>query len=268
MLVKYVDIIIDISHEAIDRTFQYVVPEELVSGIRLGTPVLVPFGMGNRIRTGYVVGISEEPSYDLSKLKKIEGIKEGAIPIESSLIQLAAFIKERYGSTMIQALTTVRPVKEQVRQLRNRQVVLSISNEEAKHLLSYYGKRRAKAKIRLLNELLEEQTIPYSLVTEKLNISSSTLKAMQVEHVIAIEEGTTYRNVLSENTGHCLSKEIPNSEQQRAIDTVMTDYRNHKTGTYLLHGVTGSGKTLVYIELIEQVVAMGRKQLCSYQRLL
>ena len=60
----YADVIIDISHEAIDRAFQYVIPEKLVSQIRTGCQVNIPFGRGNTMRTGYVIGISDRTEYD------------------------------------------------------------------------------------------------------------------------------------------------------------------------------------------------------------
>ena len=65
---KYADIIVDISLEALDRVFQYIVPETLVSDIQVGSQVLVPFGKGNRVLRGYVIGFSEEPEYEPDKL--------------------------------------------------------------------------------------------------------------------------------------------------------------------------------------------------------
>ena len=61
---RYADIIIDISHEAIDRTFQYKVPESLREQVRIGTQVSIPFGRGNHLRSGYVVSFSEEPFFE------------------------------------------------------------------------------------------------------------------------------------------------------------------------------------------------------------
>ena len=260
MSTKYVDIIIDISHEAIDRTFQYKAPAELADRIQPGMQVLIPFGLGNRLRTGYVVGISDEPSFDVTKIKEIDSIKAGGIPVEGSLIELASFIKEQYGSTMINALKTVMPVKEKVKRLTNKQVHMLLTKQEAEEYLVYYEKKHARAKLRLLKELMEDVQIPFSLVTGKLNISSSTLKAMQAEHVIEVVEEERYRDAWNGQTDvPSQNREIPNTEQQAAIDRVVTDYENGCAGTYLLKGVTGSGKTLVYMEMVEKIVAMGKQ---------
>ena len=138
MLPRFADIIIDISHEAIDRTFQYLIPEELEGRIRVGTQVLIPFGRGNSIRTGYVVNLSDKAEFDESRMKEIDSIRTGGVEIESSLIELAAFIRERYGSTTIQALKTVMPIKEKVKGLVHKEVCLLVTREEALQYIELY----------------------------------------------------------------------------------------------------------------------------------
>ena len=243
---KYADIIIDISHEAIDRTFQYKVPDRLRDKLQIGTKVSVPFGRGSHMRSGYVVSFSENPVFEEERIKEIADVYEGAVAVEDSLIELAAFIREQYGSTMINALKTVMPIREKVRGLTRRQVRLLIDRQKAEERLALYRKKNAKAKERLLVELMDVRVISYPIVTGKLNISSATLKAMEKEQVIAIEEEGYDREIFSEeekrDDGLAGSgKECPNAEQN------------------LLKGVTGSGKTLVYIEVIDRIVAMGKQ---------
>ena len=115
-MAEFAHIIIDISHEKVDRPFQYRIPEPLKGQIYAGCQVDVPFGKGNQIRKGYVVGLSDQASYDPEKLKEIVGIHAGSISAESQLIQVAWWMKERYGSTMNQALKTVLPVKQKNKQ--------------------------------------------------------------------------------------------------------------------------------------------------------
>ena len=111
----YADIIVDISHEKLDRSFQYRVPLEMEDEIQVGMVVTIPFGNGNHERKGYVIGLSKEPELDPSKIKPLKGISSSQETTEEKLIVLAAWIKERYGSTMAQALKTVLPVREKVR---------------------------------------------------------------------------------------------------------------------------------------------------------
>ena len=259
---KYADIIIDISHEAIDRTFQYIIPEKLEGQIHIGMSVAIPFGAGNHLRKGYVIGLSDKPKVDESRLKEIDSVSDKGIAIESSLIKLAAFIREQYGSTMINALKTVMPIKEKVKGLTKKEIRLIADEKALKDIRAGYEKRRAKAKIRLFDELIEDKVIPYNLVTGKLNVSSATITAMVKEGTIVVEEEGCYRNVLG-GSGALQSAdkktEKPNIEQQAAIDTVINDYKNGDYGTYLLKGITGSGKTLVYIEIIDEIIKQGKQ---------
>ena len=126
----YADVIIDISHEKLDRDFQYRVPERLEKEISPGVVVTVPFGKGNTLRKGYVIGISEKPKYDTSRIKEIEGVSTDDETTESRLIALAAWMKETYGSTMIQALKTVLPVKDKVRAKEKRLIFFCGDRQE------------------------------------------------------------------------------------------------------------------------------------------
>lgn len=151
----YADIIIDISHEKLDKSFQYLVPEELEPEIQVGMVVSIPFGKGNHVRKGYVVGISHESKVDTWQLKSIAGIENDQETTLSRLIALAGWMRESYGSTMIQALKTVLPVQKKVKAQEKRWITLQISKEEGDNLLKELENTRFKARIRLLKTLLE-----------------------------------------------------------------------------------------------------------------
>ena len=122
---RYADIIVDISQEKLDKSFQYEIPEELISAVEVGKKVRIPFGKGGRQLTGYVVGISGEPKIAVEKMKAISGVEEQGTEIESRLIALAGWIARNYGSTMNQALKTVLPVKEK-QAAREKRYLLSL----------------------------------------------------------------------------------------------------------------------------------------------
>ena len=89
----FADVIIDISVKSLDRPFQYIVPEEMEFDVDIGSVVKIPFGMGNRTMTGYVVGLSGEAKVDISKTQSIfEIIKQGVV-VESHLLSLDYWIK-------------------------------------------------------------------------------------------------------------------------------------------------------------------------------
>ena len=183
---RYANIIINISHEAVDRPFTYIIPDEMCDSIHPGTRVTVPFGNGNKDTMGYVLEICEHPAVPIAKLKEITKVVLEQDATDSKLIELAGYIKEQYGSTMINALKTVLPTKKAYRP----------------------RKRKSDGE----KELAESDII--------INL---------------------------------------NEEQQAVVDDFMKDYNSNIKRTYLIHGITGSGKTEVYIEMIRQVVAKGKQ---------
>ena len=106
----YANVIVDISHEKLDKTFQYSIPGELLCDIRPGVCVDIPFG--SRTITGYVIEVTDKPEYDPARTKPLIGIKADSVAVETKLIALAAWIRRNYGSTMNQALKTVIPIKK------------------------------------------------------------------------------------------------------------------------------------------------------------
>ena len=97
-MAEYADVIIDIVHKAVDRTFQYRIPEALRESLMAGTCVRVPFGKGNTLRDGYVIGFSDTPEFDPEKIKEIDSVWEENLPIEGQLVRLAAWLKDYYLS--------------------------------------------------------------------------------------------------------------------------------------------------------------------------
>ena len=157
----YADIIIDITHEKLDKVFQYRIPSHLEGMLKVGTEVVVPFGRGNKETKGYVTAFSDQTDYDEAKIKPVLRVAEGSMQIEAKLVALAAWMKERYGGTMIQALKTVLPIKREERKLKKRRVRLLLKEEEGKALLEVYLHKNQKARARLLAALLDQHEQDY-----------------------------------------------------------------------------------------------------------
>lgn len=188
---QYASIIIDISHEDVDRVFQYRIPPALLPEIRVGVQVCVPFGSGNRTRNGYVVELTDRPDYDKEKIKEIISVTEKSITADTRLIELAWWMKEQYGSTMNQALKTVLPVKKRVK-ARNKKIVETVAEQE-------------------------------------------------------------------NDPSQCSQEVLLNPEQQSIVDDFITAYDSGDHRPCLIHGVTGSGKTEVYMALIDHVLLQGKQ---------
>ncbi len=258
---EYANVIIDISHEKVDRLFQYRIPTALRDKIEIGDCVNVPFGKGNTARKAYVIEFSDEADWDPAKIKEIAGLSTDHASAEDISIKLAAWMRRQYGSTMIAALRTVLPSVKKQNKLVRKFVSLKMPLREATEY--YYecaGKKNQRARERILKELLAtpEERIPYELITEKLNVTAATLKSLQDKGVIRIDEEEYFRKPEAFNDSRYGAKTL-SDEQQNIVDTVSDDFDKGKRDTYLIHGITGSGKTEVYIALIDEMIKRGRQ---------
>ena len=254
----YANVIIDISHEKVDRPFQYRIPDSLKEKLAVGMCVQIPFGTGNRKRKGYVIEITGKNEYPEEKIKEIDGIITDNLPAEADAIRLAAWMRQTYGSTMIAALKTVLPVKRAVKAVEKKKLRRSLSAEELTSLLGECMRKHQNAKVRVLQELLTEEELPYELVTGKLHVSAATLNSLVNQGAITIESESSYRNPVSLNVTAQSGPEL--SEEQRYIkEQILFDYDKNIRNTYLIHGITGSGKTLVYLALIEEMIKRGKQ---------
>ena len=254
----FADVIIDIRQEKLDKIFQYRIPEELEAKLQPGMEVIVPFGKGNREIKGYVTGICETCDYDLSKVKNITAISESGVEIEAKLIALAAWMRENYGGTMIQALKTVLPIKQKENARVKKRLRLLLDKETGTRQLHYYLEKNQKARARLMAALLDDPLLEYELVTKKLNITMQVIRALEEQGVLAVESEQVFRNpVKGEKQEE--QRIVYTAEQQAAVDRFQSDYMNGIRQTYLIHGVTGSGKTEVYMEMIRTIVEQGKQ---------
>ncbi len=254
----YAKVIVDITHEKLDKVFEYSIPSELEGLLQVGIEVVVPFGKGNRETNGYVIGISEQCEYAPEKVKPILRIAEKRMAIEGKFVALAAWMKEHYGGTMIQSLKTVLPIKKEEQMKVKRFVRLLCSKEEGCNKLELFLKKNQKARARVLAALLDNDLLEYEFVIKKLNVTREVLRALEQQQLIAVESEQVFRNPIKVHQQEWTPVAYT-QEQEQAIDCFRENYLKGIQKTYLLYGVTGSGKTEVYMEMIARVIRDGKQ---------
>ncbi len=255
---RYANIIVDISHEKLDKSFQYLIPDELQGMIQPGTLVQIPFGKGNRLIKGYVLEVTDKAEYPEEKMKYLQGVVTDDMLVETKLIQLAWWMKTNYGSTMITALKTVLPIKKQVKPKEKKYLTLTLSEDEATEKLAFYRQKNQTARARLLQELVNEGVLSYDIVIAKLNISAAVIRALEEQNILQVTSEQVYRNPVKQQST-MTAKPTLNGEQRAVADAILSDLKNDCHQTCLIHGITGSGKTEVYMEIIEEIICEGKQ---------
>ena len=255
----FANVIIDISHEKLDRTFQYAIPESMAGELTEGMRVEIPFGRSDRIRKGYVIGITEKAEYPVEKIKPIRRILPKEAHIEGQLIALAAWMRKNYGGTMNQALKTVIPVKQEVGRIKKRRVALGIEKEAARELLAELKRKHHTARARLVGQLIDADFVSYEMITGKLGVSGSVVKALEEKGIVRIDTEDAWRNPISHIQAQKQPPKALSPAQKQIVDSFAAEYADGRRRTYLIHGVTGSGKTEVYMGMIEKTLEYGRQ---------
>lgn len=255
----FAEVIVDISVKSLDRPFQYRVPEQMEGQAVVGAPVLIPFGRGNREMKGFIVGLSDTPQYDVSKTKSIIKVEKQGVVAESHLLSLAYWMKENYGATMNDAIKAVMPVRREIKEKVERRIFSLLTEEELKKVRDTFEKKHNTARVRLLDgllasELLWEEGYFYEDAVKKLGVSANVIKGLEQLGILQVSSKRLYRNPLGQN-GMADDRKILNPGQQAIVDAFRKDYDSGIRRNYLIHGITGSGKTEVYMNLIEHVLS-------------
>ncbi|MFR4986707.1 MAG: primosomal protein N' [Lachnospirales bacterium] len=253
---KYAEIIIDITNENVDKIFHYAIPENIKEKICLGMRVFVPFGKGNRIREGYIIGFTDNTDIDEKYIKNIYSIPDEYAIFNNNMIELAKFMSDKYYCSLSECLQCIMPkiIKDKTNKYANINYEMSGINEVIKNILE---KNNSQSKV--LKILLKNQNISIYEIKSILGISLSPINTLEKNGVIKITTRKIKRDFINlddyDKTNH-LKLTI---EQDNALNFIKQKIYEKTYKPILLHGVTGSGKTEVYLQLIDEVLKTGKQ---------
>ena len=242
-----IGVLVELSSKNIDKMFDYLVPKNLQDDIKIGIRVEVPFG--SQTLEGFVLEIKDESSSDF-KLKEIISVKDTDIILNKELLELGKVMQDNTLATLISCYQVMLPKALKAKQgsVINKKFDTYYKVNESNLVLVKTTPKQDE----MINLCREKKLVKRS---ELLEISSSILSTLVKKKILVEEKLEKYRLSYSKELG---SKFQLTTDQENVVEKVL---ENTKFKPYLLHGVTGSGKTEVYMELIEDALNKGKSSI-------
>ncbi len=258
----FVNVLLNNSVSKLDKLFSYLVPKNMEQDICIGKRVVVPFGKSNKEEYGLIIEITDSIDFDIKKVKEIIRVEDKDIIISKFNIKLAKWISKRYVCNLSDSIRLMLPpgITRTNNSIYNekKEKWIHINNKE-KILLEYDNiKGLTHKRKEVLDLLLDLGQILQSDLYNYFNITSQFLKWFLEKEYIKIEENVVYRNPFKQYKIEKSSNLKLNDGQQKVYDKIVNKIDENKYFGMLLHGVTGSGKTEIYMQIIDYVIKQNK----------
>ena len=248
------EVIINSKAKQLNRTFDYKIPKEMESIILIGSKVLVPFGRFKKLEEAHVVKIKEKSQYEVKDIAKVEN------GLTDRQIELANWMAKRYFCNVSDCIrlmqtpgTNAKDINKRIQDKKINVVYLKKDFEEINFEIETQ-KLKSDKQIRILNFVKDNEGCTIPDIEVFTDCSRAIVNTLIKNGYLELIEQKIERNPLENKNIENTTNLILTEEQKKAFDRIVTSMENKKYEEFLLFGVTGSGKTEVYLQLINKVI--------------
>ncbi len=256
----YAEVIINSNAKDLNRIFDYIVPINMENTIKIGARVFVPFGKGSKLADGFVINFKEKSEFANKEIAKIE--------IENSLTEeniiLAKLMARKYFCNISDCIKLMLPpgtgskeISDRVKEKKGNFVFLNKSKDEIEILIEE-RKIKSDKHIKVLRFLEKNDGIYITDLENLTDVNRAVFKTIEKNGYIKIKEGQIERNPFINKNIEKDEPKILTEEQAKCFDGINFCIKNEEFSKNLIYGITGSGKTEIYLQLIKEVLEKGK----------
>ena len=249
------EIILNSNAKELNRVFDYNIPETMVYKAMVGSRVFVQFGKRKQLEEGFIIGIKESSEFKLKSIEKI--VNENGLTEEK--VELAKWMARRYFCNISECIKLMLPPGTTTKIIENRikeknENFVTIIDEEVVESDIEEDKFKSAKQVRILKFLLDNGETNLADLLLFTDTTRDAVKALEKKNYITIEKKQVERNPFFHKVERQSKKLEFTEEQQNAYNEISDKMDKNKYEEYLIYGVTGSGKTEIYLQLIEKAL--------------